>query len=80
VKLTSAAGALDLERDSFGLAYGVGANYQLENGWYLNFDVKKMNLRSDVYLVSTGAKVSEVKADPLLVGFGVGWETVKNSV
>lgn len=73
VKLTSAAGALDLERDSFGLAYGVGANYQLENGWYLNFDVKKMNLRSDFYLVSTGAKVSEVKADPLLVGFGVGW-------
>lgn len=74
VKLNSPAGPLDLENDSIGLAIGAGVDYKLDNGWYLNFDVKKIQIRSDVYLASNGAKVSRVEVDPLLVGFGVGWK------
>lgn len=73
VNLNSAAGRLALERDSIGFAMGAGLNYRCDNGMYMNFDVKKITLRSDVYLEASGAKVSEVKPDPLLVGFGVGW-------
>ena len=34
----------------------------------LNFDIKKVQIRSDVFI--GGAKASEVKVDPLLIGVG----------
>ncbi|MDT1857904.1 hypothetical protein FPK33_25200, partial [Acinetobacter baumannii] len=39
--------------------------------WSINADVKKVNLRSDVYV--GGAKASHLKVDPVLVGLGVGY-------
>ncbi len=64
------ANGLQLEKDSLGLAYGAGADIQLNQQWFLNFDVKKVQIRSDV--LSNGAKISEVKLDPWLVGVGIG--------
>jgi outer membrane protein len=73
VKLHSnAAGVdLDLERDSWGGALQAGFDYKLGQNLYLNFDVKKVYIEADVKL--DGAKVSNVKVDPLLVGIGLGW-------
>ncbi len=39
-------------------------------GWLLNLDVKKVQIRTDVY--SFGNKAGTFKVDPLLVGIGVG--------
>lgn len=60
-----------LEHDSFGLALQAGVDYAVDKKWSLNFDVKKVQIRSDVFI--SGAKVSRVKVDPLLVGVGVGY-------
>lgn len=60
-----------LEHDSWGLALQAGADYKIDKNWSLNFDVKKVRIRSDVMI--SGAKVSAVKVDPLMVGVGVGY-------
>lgn len=64
-------GPLTLDNDSVGLALGAGFDYDLGNGWLLNVDVKKVQIRSDVY--SGGTKVSRVEVDPWLLGVGFGW-------
>ncbi len=63
-------GAARLENDSFGLALQAGANVNFGKNWSLNFDVKKVQIRSDVLIA--GAKVSKVKVDPVLVAVGLG--------
>lgn len=64
-------GGAGLEHDSVGLALQAGVDYAIDKNWSLNFDIKKLQLRSDVYV--GGAKASRVKADPLLLGVGVGY-------
>lgn len=63
-------GALDLEKSSVGAAGQVGADIRIVPGKYLNLDVKKVMIGSDVLLGST--KVSAVKVDPWLVSVGLG--------
>ncbi|WP_018152405.1 OmpW/AlkL family protein [Leeia oryzae] len=65
-------GALHLDNHSTGLALQVGFDYKLDKNLYLNVDLKKAQLRSDV-LNSSGAKVSSVKLDPVMFGIGLGW-------
>jgi len=63
---------LHLENDSFGAAVQAGIDYKLSKSLYLNFDVKKVYIRSDV-TDDTGAKLSRVEVDPVLVGIGIGY-------
>lgn len=69
VKLLGGTG--DLESTSVGFALQAGVDYKIDRNWSLNFDVKKVQIRSDVMI--SGAKVSAVKVDPWLVGVGVGY-------
>lgn len=69
VRLLDGAGGL--EHDSVGLAAQVGLDYAIDKKWSLNFDLKKVQIRSDVFI--NGAKVSRVKPDPLMLGVGVGY-------
>lgn len=59
-----------LGKDSWGLALQAGVDYELCKNWYLNLDIKKVQIRTDVS--SAGTKVGEFKVDPWLVGVGVG--------
>lgn len=69
VNLLSGTG--DLENNSMGFALQAGVDYKLDKNWSLNFDVKKVQIRSDVYI--NGARASAVKLDPWMVGMGVGY-------
>ena len=60
-----------LSKDSVGLAFQIGADYEISKGMYLNLDVKKVQIKTDVSL--SGVKKGEFKVDPLLVGLGIGW-------
>jgi len=60
-----------MDKDSWGGALQVGVDIPLTKGVYLNLDLKKVMLRTDVKLA--GAKIGEFKVDPLLVGVGLGW-------
>ena len=64
-------GRLDLESNSFGLAVGAGVDIALAKDVFLNFDVKKVQIRSDVSHL--GQTLSTVKVDPWLFGVGVGY-------
>ncbi len=64
-------GAANLEKDSFGFALQAGFDVKLDKNWSLNFDVKKVQIRSDVTI--GGVKASAVQVDPWLVGVGVGY-------
>ena len=60
-----------MDKDSWGPALQVGVDIPLTKGLYLNLDLKKVVIRTDVKLA--GAKVGEFRADPLLLGVGLGW-------
>ncbi|MFZ6753946.1 OmpW/AlkL family protein [Undibacterium sp. Dicai25W] len=64
-------GAANLDNNSFGLALQAGVDFKIDKNWSVNLDIKKVQIRSDVTL--NGAKISNVKVDPLLVGVGVGY-------
>lgn len=59
-----------IEKSSVGAAVGVGFDVEVANNIYLNLDVKKVQIRTDVK--SNGVKAGEFRVDPLLVGVGVG--------
>jgi outer membrane protein len=65
-------GAVNLKRNSFGLALQAGVDYAIDKTWSLNFDVKKVQISTKVYVA--GTDVGKFKVDPLLIGAGVGYK------
>lgn len=61
----------DVDRNSFGAALQIGVDIPLSRNLYLNFDVKKVYIGTDVSL--NNAKQGTFKVDPVLVGAGLGW-------
>ena len=66
-----APAGVDIDRNSFGAALQVGVDIPLQKNLYLNFDIKKVLIKTDV--TANGAKLGSFKVDPLLVGVGLGW-------
>lgn len=64
-------GAADVKRNSFGPALQIGMDVPLTGNMYLNFDVKKVYIKTDV--LAGGVKAGTFKVDPVLVGMGLGW-------
>ncbi len=64
-------GAADVKRNSFGPALQIGMDVPLTGNMYLNFDVKKVFIKTDV--LAGGVKAGTFKVDPVLVGMGLGW-------
>lgn len=62
---------LKTDNSSVGLALQVGMDVKLADQWYLNVDVKKIKMGTDVS--SNGTKVTHLDIDPWLVGIGVGY-------
>ena len=59
-----------VKKNSFGLALQLGFDYEIVKNTYLNVDVKKVQIRTDIS--SFGAQVGTFKVDPWLVGVGIG--------
>ena len=66
------SGGLQLDNSSFGGALQIGADYKINKNWLINFDIKKVQISSDVK-TAAGTKISSVKIDPWLIGVGVGY-------
>ena len=60
-----------LDNHSYGAAFQAGVDVPLTKQVSLNFDVKKVYIRSDVY--NSSGSVGTLKLDPVLVGVGVGY-------
>lgn len=64
--------ASDLDLDnSLGLAAQVGADYDINEKWFVNFDVRWMDIDTDAEL--DGVEVETVEIDPLVYSLTVGW-------
>lgn len=66
-------GPLALDKDSWGAALQAGFDVEIYKDKFINFDIKKIYIDSDVKLAANGAKVSHIKLDPIVVGVGFGW-------
>ena len=64
-------GRLDTDDTSWGAAFGAGFDYRIDKNLFLNVDVKKVYIGSDVYL--NGNKVTGISIDPMLYSIGLGW-------
>jgi outer membrane protein len=68
---TGALAGTRLELDpSFGIAAQLGADIQLNDSWFLNFDVRWFDIDADAKL--DGADLGTVAIDPFAVGISVG--------
>jgi outer membrane protein len=63
--------APSIKKSSVGVSLQVGADIEIGKNLYLNVDLKKVKIETDVS--SKGSKVGTFKVDPLLVGVGLGW-------
>lgn len=61
---------VDVDRNSWGLALGAGVDVPVGNGWLVNVDVKKVQIRTDVS--AAGSNLGSFKVDPLLFSVGFG--------
>ncbi|CAG2141583.1 OmpW/AlkL family protein [Cupriavidus numazuensis] len=62
---------LQLDSWSVAPALQIGMDYKLTKNWFLNADIKKVWLSSDVK--AGGEKISKVNLDPWLFSMGVGY-------
>ena len=71
--LALGATPLVVDKNSWGGALQAGVDYALDKKWSLNLDVKKIWIKTNVNNGTTGAFVSDLKIDPIIVGVGVGY-------
>lgn len=62
----------DVDRNSWGGALQAGVDIALDKKSYINLDVKKIYIKTDVKNAATGAHVSDLKIDPVVWGIGYG--------
>lgn len=60
-----------IDKNSWGGALQVGVDIPVTKNISINFDVKKVFIKTDVY--SFGNRIGDFKVDPLLVGVGLGY-------
>lgn len=58
--------------DSFGYALQAGIDIMVNDNWFVNLDVKKLFLNTDVSL-NDGVITADVDIDPWIYGFGFGY-------
>ncbi|OHX13752.1 OmpW/AlkL family protein [Chromobacterium sphagni] len=63
-------GAITVKKNSFGPALQAGADIAINKNWFVNFDVKKLWVQTDVS--AGGAKLGTLHIDPWVFGVGVG--------
>jgi outer membrane protein len=66
--------AKDVDYDnSLGWALQIGVDYRLTDSWYINADVKRLFLDTDVNINNGGVK-ADVDVDPWIFGMGIGYK------
>ena len=63
---------LNVKKNSYGPALQIGADFPISKSFFVNVDVKKIWMKTDVSVQSNSTPVGTLKIDPLVVGLGVG--------
>ena len=64
-------GAVKLDSTAVGFAAQAGLDYRLAGNWFLNADIKYVQIEPD--LKYDGIKIATVKVDPILAGVGIAY-------
>lgn len=70
-KVSLLNGGATLDNDSWGGALQAGVDIPLDRNWSINLDVKKLYIRSHVYV--GGADKGTLKLDPVAAAVGLGY-------
>lgn len=65
-------GTLTVDNSSWGGALQAGFDIPLNKIFFLNIDVKKIWMDTDVKVVATGATAANLKINPVILGVGIG--------
>jgi outer membrane protein len=65
-------GAATVDNSSWGGALQIGADFPINKTFFVNIDIKKIWIDTDVKLAATGATVTNFKINPIIVGLGLG--------
>ena len=57
--------------DSIGLALQLGADFDVNENWFVNVDLRYIDIESDAEL--DGGSLTTVEIDPWVVGLNLGW-------
>jgi outer membrane protein len=68
----SLGSGVTLDNNSWGGALQAGFDVKVAQNSYINFDVKKVYMKTDA--TSNGTKISTINVDPLLIGIGYGFK------
>ena len=71
VNLAAGDAPVGLDSHSWGGALQVGVDIPLDKNWSINFDVKKLYIKSDVYIGADN--VGTLKLDPIAASVGIGY-------
>ena len=70
-KVDILSGAAKLDNDSWGGALQAGVDFPIDKNWSINLDVKKIYIKSDVYV--GGANAGTLKLNPVAASVGIGY-------
>lgn len=59
--------------DSFGPALQIGADYRVDEHWFVNFDVRRIWINTDVTITGAVNATDEVDIDPWVVSTSIGY-------
>jgi outer membrane protein len=59
-------------KNKFGFSTQLGFDYDLSSKWFLNVDVKRLWLKTDVSVKGTTTVLNDVKINPFIIGVGIG--------
>lgn len=62
--------SLDIDQNSWGAALQVGTDIAISKNFFVNLDVKKLWIKTDVSL--NGSNLGTLKIDPYVFGIGIG--------
>ena len=62
---------VSVDKDSWGWALQAGVDVKIADNLFLNLDIKKVQIRTDV--AAAGTNLGTFKVDPVLLGVGLGW-------
>jgi len=70
-KVDILSGAAMLDNHSWGGALQAGVDFPIDKNWSINLDVKKIYIKSDVYV--GGASAGTLKLNPVAASVGIGY-------
>jgi len=65
-------GTLTVDNSSWGGALQAGFDYAIDKDWFVNLDVKKIWVSTDVKVAVTGATAASFDINPWVFGLGIG--------